>query len=128
MLPPSSHTCDPHVTESPGHPRQRRRGASTIVPDIQPHLAGPGLEALTDAPWRTTNRVPACAYVTRHAYPDLYKAMQALLRAYGIERPRQGWTYRCVRVGAYTYWVIPPLLPRERCPEAGQDTGTAQAR
>ena len=128
MLPPSFPTWDTHVSERPGPPRQRMRGASTSVPDIQPHLPSPVLEALTDAPWRTTTHVPACAYITRHAYPDLYKAMQALLRAYGIERPRQGWTYRCGRVGPYTYWIIPPLLHRERCSEAGQDTETAQAR
>jgi hypothetical protein len=84
----------------------------------QPAIPEAVLLAITAAPWRATNHVQPHEYIVSHQARDLYQAMGQLLAEHGYDQPFQGRTYRYLYIGAYKYWRIPPILNRERLPEA----------
>ena len=92
----------------------RLDGPQTMdLPDLIPHVDATTLTALDAAPWRATAHVQAHAYIVRPTCPDLYDAMQHLIRAHGTRCSFRGQAYRYARVGQYKYWSIPPVLNRE---------------
>ena len=63
-------------------------------------------EAISRASWRATDYIADHEYVMQEKMPDLYAALEPVIRKQGYDAKFKGWTYRYWNHGGYRYWLV----------------------
>ena len=63
-------------------------------------------EAISRASWTKTDYIADHEYVMQEKMPDLYAALEPVIREHGYDAKFKGWTYRYWNHEGHRYWIV----------------------